>query len=163
MIYLSDITDLKINGSLEGYVGPGPVTLTWTPPSYSGTFTYGPEISLHVDDGESWGEEGEPSPGNINSNSYTFPESIIEHVKNSSGTASITLSVWGMFGTDYFSETSNAVTFTYADTEPVDHHTIRCYLNDEWTDCVIFYYDGSSWIECVPHYYNGSTWEVCSF
>lgn len=157
-VYLEAISDLKINGS-NSYTGPGPITLTWTPPSYSGTFTYGPEISLSVEDGGSWGDSL-PSPGSINSNSYTFPAFVIEHVQENNGTASIYISAWGMAGSDYISRKSNTVTFTYAESS---HRTIRCYLEDSWKDCVVYYYDGSNWLECVPHYYNGSSWEVCSF
>lgn len=161
-ISFTPITDLKINGKTE-YTGPGPVVLTWSQLGYSGNFAYGsPSSSLVVDDDTSWGEgSGPDNAGTIGSSSYTFTDSDIEHVKNSGNTAEIYISYNGqdIYG-EWLFGSSNKVKFTYAESS---HHTIRCYLEDSWKDCVVYYYDGSNWLECVPHYYNGSSWEVCSF
>lgn len=43
------------------------------------------------------------------------------------------------------------------------HYTVKCYVNNDWQDCVIYYYDGSKWIECVPYYYANGEWQTCSF
>lgn len=59
---------------------------------------------------------------------------------------------------------SNTVSFTASSAGVYFyHHTIRCYLNNEWKDCLVYYYDGIDWIECVPYYYDGVSWKTCSF
>lgn len=157
---VSPITDLKINGS-SSYIGPGPVTLSWTPPSYSGYFSEGPYIDLNVDDGDSWGESGEPSPGSITSSSYTFPESIINHVQNSNNqTATVYLTVyWYDASWNFSSYNSNKVTFNY---KKQTKYSVKSYINNEWKQCLVYYYDGSKWIACIPNYYNGEQWQICS-
>lgn len=166
MAQINPITDLKINGSLEGYTGPGPVLLTWSPLQYSGQFAYQSlSMSLVVEDGESWGMESGPSnAGNIDATSYTFKSSDINHVKAAGGIARIYLSYSGRdVNGEWITGQSNVVIYTYAENEPSAHHLIRCYIDDKWQDCIIFYFNGQNWEECIPYYYDGSAWQTCSF
>lgn len=162
-ISFTSITDLKINGKSE-YTGPGPVVLTWSMLEYSGSFAYGsPSSALVVEDGDSWGEGSGPNnAGGIGSTSYTFTSYDIEHVKNSGNTAEIYISYNGM---DIYGEwvygSSNKVKFTYADSE-LSQETIQCYIDGQWTPCVVLYYNGESWIESTPYYYDGTEWKTCS-
>ena len=164
MATINPITDLKINGG-DSYTGPGPVTLTWTPPEYSGTFLGGPYISLSVDDGDNWGPDGNPGPTDVSASSYVFPDSIIEHVKNTANqTATIHVSVWGYVENyDLITSTSNDVIYIYSDQEKSNYRTIKSYINGQWVNCVIQYYDGQKWISCTPKHYNGTSWQDCSF
>lgn len=44
------------------------------------------------------------------------------------------------------------------------HYTVRLYINNEWQDCVIYYYNSNGeWIESVAYYYDGTEWKTCSF
>lgn len=42
-------------------------------------------------------------------------------------------------------------------------YTIRCYIDNNWQDCMVKYYDGTQWINCIPKYYDGTQWIECSF
>lgn len=43
------------------------------------------------------------------------------------------------------------------------NYTIRCYIDNNWQDCIVKYYDGTQWIDCIPKYYDGTQWVECSF
>lgn len=155
MAIIGSIEDLRINGSLS-YKGPGPVTLTWSPPGYGGTFMSGPYLSLTIDDNDTWGPDGNPGPTDLNTSSYTLPDSSVEHVKQAGGFATIHVSVWGYDENyDFISSESNEVTFTYAETTD---SKIKCYINGEWQSCNIKCYQNSNWINCEAKYYDGTTW-----
>lgn len=164
MATIYNASELKINGG-NSYTGPGPITLTWTPFNYSGSSLS--TLTIRIDDGDSWGEAGYPAfSQDIFRTSYTFTSSNIDHVKNSpsgKATISISLSGWDRVTDEYVVYKSNEVIYTYAETEPVTSYTVRCYINNQWQDCVIYYYNGTSWEECIPYYYDGSTWQTCSF
>lgn len=57
---------------------------------------------------------------------------------------------------------SEGVKFSVA--KPINNYrTIRCYINNQWQDCIVRYFDGSGWIDCTPKYYDGTQWLECSF
>lgn len=156
MASIGKITDLKINGS-SSYSGKGPVTLTWTKPTISGTFSNGQYISIDIDDGDSWGESGTPS---IDSGptSYTFTQSDIDHVKNSGNVATITVIYFGYDSNwNFITGSSNVVTFTYQEFKTLFYAT-----GGKWVECMPYYGAGGKWVQCEPYYGTGGKWVACS-
>lgn len=68
-----------------------------------------------------------------------------------------------IIGVEYHDGTAWSDRYYWTCKATATHHTIRCYTNNSWQDCIIKYYDGTQWVECIPKYYDGTQWVECSF
>ena len=58
---------------------------------------------------------------------------------------------------------SKTVYFTATSSSASSNSIIRCYIDDRWQDCIVYYYDGQNWIESLVKYHDGTQWVECSF
>lgn len=52
---------------------------------------------------------------------------------------------------------------TFIITSAPEHYTIKCFIDGEWKECIIKYYDGQNWIDSIAKYFDGTQWVECSF
>lgn len=52
---------------------------------------------------------------------------------------------------------------TFVITSAPGYYTIKCFIDGEWKECIIKYYDGKNWIDSIAKYFDGAQWIECSF
>lgn len=46
---------------------------------------------------------------------------------------------------------------------PQPNYTIKCFIDGQWQECSVQYYDGTKWIAAMAKYYDGTQFVECSF